>query len=52
MLACIPGPDGTADRVRWIGDDGRGIELEITAVDLPDYLLVVHVMPTTLWRYR
>ena len=30
----------------WIGDDERGRELEIVAVDRPDCLLVIHVMPT------
>jgi hypothetical protein len=36
----------------WIGEDDRGIELEITAVHLPEYLLVIHVMPRALRRNR
>lgn len=32
----------------WVGDDDRGIELEIVALVLPDELLVIHVMPTAL----
>lgn len=33
----------------WIGDDERGRELEILAIEKPDVLLIIHVMPT---RYR
>jgi hypothetical protein len=33
-----------------IGDDDRGVELEITALDLPDYPLVIHSMPPALRR--
>jgi hypothetical protein len=34
----------------WVGADDRGIELEIVAAILPDFYLVVHVMPTALRR--
>lgn len=37
-------------RLEWIGVDDRGIELEIVALDLPDAIVVVHVMPTALRR--
>ncbi len=30
----------------WVGDDDRSRELEIVAIEKPDALLVVHVMPT------
>ena len=41
----------TADaRLVWIGEDDRGIELEIVALDLADTVVVVHVMPTALRR--
>jgi len=41
----------TADaRLVWIGEDDRGIELEIVALDLSDAIVVVHVMPTALRR--
>ncbi len=41
----------TADaRLVWIGEDDRGIELEIVALDLDDAIVVVHVMPTALRR--
>ncbi len=37
----------TADaRLVWIGEDDRGVELEIVALDLTDAVVVVHVMPT------
>lgn len=31
--------------LRWEGADDRGVTLEIIAVVMPDYLLVIHVMP-------
>ena len=30
----------------WVGQDERGRELEIVALDKPDCFLFVHVMPT------
>lgn len=42
---------GTSDaRLAWIGTDDRGVELEIVALDLPDAIVVIHVMPTDLRR--
>lgn len=32
--------------VRWVGNDERGRELEILAIERSDCRLVVHVMPT------
>ena len=41
----------TADaRLVWIGNDDRGIELEIVALDLDEAVVVIHVMPTELRR--
>lgn len=37
-------------RLVWIGPDDRGVELEIVALDLPDEIVVIHVMPTDLKR--
>jgi len=34
----------------WIAQDDRGLELEIVAVVLEQYLLITHVMPTSLRR--
>jgi hypothetical protein len=36
------------DQKIWVGEDDRGLELEVTAIVLADYLLVTHVMPTDL----
>lgn len=36
----------------WEGDDERGRELEIVAVEKPDALLVIHVMPTQPGRKK
>ena len=36
----------------WIAKDDRGLELEIVAVVLEQYLLVTHVMPTSLRRRK
>lgn len=38
------------DQRVWIGEDDRGLELEIVALVLVDYLLVTHVMPTRFRR--
>ena len=46
-----PATDDRAERRTWIGNDDRGLELEIVAVVLADELLVIHVMPTALRRY-
>ena len=37
-------------RMMWTGKDSRGLELEVVALDLPEYLLVIHVMPTSFRR--
>jgi hypothetical protein len=41
-----PGTDTVSERHSWIGTDDRGVELEVIALVQPDYLLVIHVMPT------
>ena len=46
----IPGDEQRDPQYVWIGDDDRGVELEIVAIDLPDMLLVIHVMPTAFRR--
>jgi len=33
-------------RFTWTGADERGRELEVVALDRPDCILVIHVMPT------
>lgn len=42
--------DDLDDRLVFIGKDDRGIELEIIAVQLSDFLFVIHVMPTEFRR--
>jgi hypothetical protein len=36
---------GFSDAYRWVGHDQRGVLLEVVAVQRPDCLLVIHVMP-------
>jgi hypothetical protein len=45
------GQDGEDQHI-WIGEDDRGLELEITAIDLKEYLLVTHVMPRDFRRRK
>jgi hypothetical protein len=42
----VPADDDADERLLWIGEDDRGVELEVLATGLPDLLLVIHVMPT------
>jgi hypothetical protein len=44
----VPATATTDARLVWIGDDDRGVELEIVALDLPDAVVIIHVMPTSL----
>ena len=46
----IPATEDYDARLVWIGADDRGVELEVVALDLPDAILVIHVMPTALRR--
>ncbi len=46
----IPPTETLDARLVWIGKDDRGVELEIVALDLPDAIIVIHVMPTELGR--
>lgn len=39
----------TDPKIRFVGRDERGEEIEIVAVVLPGLLLIIHAMPT---RYR
>lgn len=48
--ARVPATAATDARLVWIGEDDRGIELEIVALDLDDAVVVIHVMPTALRR--
>jgi len=46
----ISSQDGKKVQWVWIATDDRGLELEIVAVVLEQYLLVTHVMPASLRR--
>jgi len=57
VIATIPAavstdPSTGVETLTWIGDDERGRELEIVALDRPDCLLVIHVMPTHYRRTK
>jgi hypothetical protein len=44
----VPAEEGLDQRLVWVGEDDRGVELEIVALDLPDLVVVIRVMPTAL----
>ena len=46
----IPATATLDARLVWVGNDDRGVELEIVAVDLPEAIIIIHVMPTNLRR--
>ena len=54
MQSATPVPvDRTGDldpQLVWLGPDDRGVWLEIIALDLPDCVVVIHVMP--LYRMK
>lgn len=45
----FPAEGDLDERLLWIGEDDRGVALEIIGVEQPDYLLIIHVMP---YSYR
>ena len=47
---CVPAEGDLDDRLVWVGPDDRGVVLAVIAVDLPDYLLVIHAMPLAFRR--
>ena len=46
----VPATETLDARLVWVGEDDRGIELEIVALDLADAIVVIHVMPTVIRR--
>jgi len=44
----VPATDVADARLVWIGLDDRGIE--IVTLDLDNAVVIIHVMPTGLWR--
>lgn len=45
----IPAEGDLDERLLWIGRDDRGVVLEVIGIDLPAYILIIHVMP---YAYR
>lgn len=45
----LPAEEGCDERLVWVGQDDRGLTLEVIAVEQPEYLLIIHVMP---YAYR
>ena len=54
LESCEPVPvltsDGQDQKLLWIGQDDRGLELEVIALELSDCILVIHVMPMSFRR--
>lgn len=48
----VPADGDLDDRLLWVGPDDRGVVLEVIAVELADYLLIIHAMPVALRRNR
>lgn len=48
----VPASENLDARLVWLGEDDRGVELEIVALDLEERVVVIHVMPTGLRRSR
>jgi hypothetical protein len=46
------GTDGHDGRLMWFGPDDRGLVLEVIALDLPEEIIVIHVMPYNLRRRK
>ncbi|MHB2023945.1 MAG: hypothetical protein ACYCO3_11535 [Mycobacteriales bacterium] len=40
----LPAEGGLDERLVWIGQDDRGVVLEVIAVEQADYVLIIHVM--------
>lgn len=48
----VEGSDGRDPLLCWIGADSRGLLLEVIALDLPEAVVVIHVMPVFRGRGR
>ena len=48
----LPADNDHDERLVWVGEDDRGVELEVVAIQLPDLVLVIHVMPTHFRKRR
>ena len=46
----LPGTDLEEVKWYWQGADDRGLELEIIGIEMPDQILIIHVMPFNFRR--
>ena len=44
--------EGGVSKLRWVGKDRRGLELEILALEEGEVWLVIHVMPLNFRRRK
>ena len=44
--------EGGVSKLRWVGRDRRGLELEILALEEGEVWLVIHVMPLNFRRRK
>ena len=44
--------EGGVSKLRWVGRDRRGLELEILALEESEVWLVIHVMPLNFRRRK
>ena len=44
--------EGGVSKLRWVGRDRRGLELEILALEEDEVWLVIHVMPLNFRRRK
>ena len=44
--------EGGVSKLRWVGKDRRGLELEILALEDGEVWLVIHVMPLSFRRRK
>ncbi len=44
--------EGGVSKLRWVGTDRRGLELEILALEEGEVWLVIHVMPLNFIRRK
>ena len=44
--------EGGVSKLRWVGKDRRGLELEIRALEEGEVWLVIHVMPLNFRRRK
>ncbi len=46
----VPAGIDTDRAWKWVGEDERGVELEVVAIETADMVLIIHAMPTKFRR--